>query len=103
MDRRLLAEDLIEPGWVERSDLLRVEVAEPLLQLERAVKGLLDGDLLIQREPDQQRQRALRQEPVGLGIAGEVDRCRCGGHSAILRVPHSGYWTIISRQSRLYI
>ena len=80
MDCRLLAEDLVELGGVERRDLLGVEVPEPLLQLERAVEGLLDGDLLIQREPDQQRQRALCQEPIGFGIAGEVDRCRCGGH-----------------------
>ena len=32
---------------------------------------LLDGDLLVEREADQQRERVLRDEAVGVGVAGE--------------------------------
>ena len=52
---------------VEGCDLRRVELTETLLELERAGEGLLHGDLLIEREADQQRERALGEETVGGG------------------------------------
>ena len=65
---------------VDRRDLARVEAAEPLRQLEGRRERLLHRHLLVEHEPDQQRERALAEEGVGLGVAGEVDRAR--GHGA---------------------
>ena len=63
----------------------RVEVAEPLPQLERAEERRLHGHLLVEREPDQERERVACDERVGLVVAGEVeavghrrDRIACG-------------------------
>ena len=44
-----------------------VERAEPLLQLERAREAVGTGHLLVEREADQERERLLRQQLVGLG------------------------------------
>ena len=52
----------------------RVEVAEPLLQLEWPCEGGLHGHLLVEREADQQRERVAREQRVRLGVAGEVER-----------------------------
>ena len=43
----------------------------PVPQLERPGERLLDGDLLVEREADEQRERILREEAVGVGVAGE--------------------------------
>ena len=41
-------------------------------------------DLLIEREPDQERERVAREERVRVGIAGEVDRVGRGHASIVL-------------------
>ena len=50
-----------------------VERAEPALELERAGEGLLDGHLLVEDEADQERDRLLGEERVGLVVAREVE------------------------------
>ena len=57
VDRRLLAEHLLELARIGLRDLLRVDRPQPLLQPQRALEGLLDGHLLVEREPDQERER----------------------------------------------
>ena len=71
MEGRTLAEDRVEVGRVHRRDPRRIEVAEPALELGRSAECLLDGDLLVEREPDEQGQRILGEEAIGLGVAGE--------------------------------
>ena len=62
MDGRLLAEDLLQLARVGRRDGRCVERAEPAPELERAGEGLLHRHLLVEDEPDQQRERLLGQE-----------------------------------------
>ena len=52
-------------------DRRRVERADPALELERTGERLLDGHLLVEREPDQQRERIGGDEGVGVRVAGE--------------------------------
>ena len=49
---------VVQSRRVRRRDPRGVEVAEPALQLGRAAERLLDGDLLVEREADEQGQRA---------------------------------------------
>ena len=79
---RPLAEGRVEHSRIHGRDARRVEVAEPLLQLERSREGGLHRHLLVEREADQQRQRVSRQQRVRLWIAGEVERGRRGRHEA---------------------
>ena len=37
------------------------------------------GHLLVEREPDQERERVARDQRVRLRVAGEVQRVRSGG------------------------
>ena len=84
----------IEPGkrWIagfsrksgSRSacgDLRRLERPEPLLQPQRPEERLLDRDLLVEREPDQQGKRVVREEPARLLVVGEPERL---GHAPML-------------------
>src|SRR5205085_6447199 len=61
VDGRLLAEDRLEIGLRNGGGLER---AEPLLQPERAEEGLLDGDLLVERESDEEREGIVREQAV---------------------------------------
>ncbi len=61
----------IEPG-----DRLGVQRSEPLLHLQRAREGHGHRHLLVEREADQQRQRLLGEQPVGLVVPGEVEPVR---------------------------
>ena len=79
MDRGLLAEHRLEVGLGERP---RVEGAEPPPELERARERLLHGDLLVEREPDEQRERIGPEQRARLGIVREPERRR---HGAILQ------------------
>ncbi len=63
MDGRLLAERGLDLGRVEARDLER---AEPLLDLQRAQERGLDGHLLVEREPDQEREWIGRDELIRL-------------------------------------
>ena len=77
MERRALAEDGVEGRGIRRRDPGGVQVAEPALELDGAAERLLDGHLLIEREPDQQGERFLDEQAVGVVIAGErqaIDR-----------------------------
>jgi len=70
---------------VGRGDRARVERPQPLLDLQRPAERGLYGHLLVEREPDQQRERLLRDQCVGLVVAGEVEPVGCGhGHVTIL-------------------
>ena len=62
VDRGLLAEHRLELGGRQG---VGVEFAEPLLQRQRAEEGMLHGDLLVEREAHQQRQRVGGDEGVG--------------------------------------
>ena len=79
VDRRRLAERRLERLGIHRRDRARVERADPLLQLERPGERLLDGDLLVDRKPDQERERLGRDQSVGLVRIGEVERL---GHAS---------------------
>ncbi len=61
MQRRALAEDRGELLGIARRDARDVEVAEPRAQLERAGERLLDGDLLVEHEADEERERVARR------------------------------------------
>ena len=76
MERRPLAEDRVEVGRVHRRDPRGIEVAEPALELGRAAERLLDGDLLVEREADEQGERIVGEQAVGVGVAGERERGR---------------------------
>ena len=98
VDRRLLAEDLQEPVRVGARDLAGVEAAQPLLQLQRAEERRRHRHLLVEHEPDQERERLRGDQRVGLGVPGEVQRL---GHGSIL--PLRGMpstWPIRSRRPR---
>ena len=60
----------------------RLERAEPLFQPQRPEERLLHGDLLVEREPDEQRERIFREQLVGRFVHCEVERV---GHGLILR------------------
>jgi hypothetical protein len=71
VQRRPFAECRLERPRVQRRDRDRVERPDPAPQLERAGEGLLDGDLLVEGEPDEQGKRVGGQESVRLRVAGE--------------------------------
>jgi hypothetical protein len=78
VQRRLAAECLVELTGIHPRDVGGVERADSPLQLERAREGLLHGDLLIELEADEKRERFLRQERVGVVVSGEI---QCPGTS----------------------
>ena len=63
MDRRFLSERGLEVSRCERD---RIERPEPFAQPKRPQEGLLHGDLLVEREPDEQRHRVRGDQRVGL-------------------------------------
>jgi hypothetical protein len=77
MQRRRRSERDVERFGIHRRDPLRVEPDDPPAELERARERLLEGHLLIEGEPDQERERVADEEPVGGLVTGEresVDR-----------------------------
>src|SRR5262249_34388182 len=82
MDRRFLAEDLLEPGRIHTCDLGSVEPAETLLELPRAEKRGLRAHLLVEDEADQQRERVVRDQLVRSLVVREVERI---GHAFMHR------------------
>jgi hypothetical protein len=82
VERRLLAEDLVEPSRIQFGDLPCVETAETALQLERAGERLLQRHLL-EDEADEQRER-LDEQAVGL-VVPEMQAV--GGHVAMAESP----------------
>src|SRR3972149_5631275 len=68
MERRPLPEDLAELGRVHGGDPGGVQVADPLPEVRRTREGLLEGDLLIQRETDQEGQGIRGQETIRLRV-----------------------------------
>ena len=58
----------------------RIQVADPALQLERTAEGLLDRDLLVEREPDQHRERIGDEQSIGGVVAGEGKSVGRGCH-----------------------
>ena len=88
VQRRALAEHGGELLGVARRDARDVEVPEARAQLERARERLLDGDLLIEREADEERERVGGDQAVGLVVAGEGQALGSGcGASHVGRVP----------------
>ncbi len=72
MQRRLLAEGLLELVEVELGDRRGVERLDPLGEAQRSLEGQLDRDLLIEEHADQQRERLVGEQPVGRLVAGDV-------------------------------
>jgi Phosphotransferase enzyme family len=70
---RLLAEDTIDLARIGAGDRVRVEGAQPLLDLQRPREGRLDGHLLVERESDQQRHWLLAEQGVGFLVPREVE------------------------------
>ena len=86
MDGRSLAEHALEPVRIGGADFTRVQGPQSLLDLERTAERRLHGDLLIEREADQQRERFLGDERVGLVAVREVQALRGRDrHVSILR------------------
>jgi hypothetical protein len=70
--RGLVAEDCLDLVGAHRRDRLGVErSAEALLQGERAPERPPHGDLLVEQHPDEECERVLDQQPVGLCVAGD--------------------------------
>ena len=59
-------------------------MAQPALQLHGAAERFLDGHLLVQREPDQQRERFLDEEAVGGVIPGERQAVHRARHAPMV-------------------
>ena len=75
VDRRALAEDRLElVGRSIAAMLAASRWPSRCCSFERAGERLLHRHLLVEHEPDQERQRALAEEGVRLGVAREVDR-----------------------------
>ena len=72
MQGRTLAEGPVQLGGIGAGDPGWIEVAQPAAQVDRSRKRLLHGHLLIEREPDQQRQGIAGDQLVGLVGVGEV-------------------------------
>ena len=70
VDGRLLTERGLDLGRIEMRDLQR---PEPLLDFQRAQECGLNRHLLVEREPDQKRQRVGRDELVRLVAVGVVE------------------------------
>ena len=81
------AEDRRERLGVHRGDGRRIQRHRSALELQRAGERLLDGDLLVEREPDQEGERVGRDQGVGVGVAGEREAVGRHGeaHDAIVR------------------
>jgi hypothetical protein len=78
VDHRPGAKDGLEVGGRQRGG---VERAQALPQHQRSGESLLHGDLLVEREADQQRHRIRGDQRVGLVGVGEVEPL---GHGSIL-------------------
>src|SRR5436309_10638695 len=92
MDRRLLAEGGLEPGRVGGGDLAGIERPQPLLQLQRPTERRLHRNLLVEGKAHHERERVLRDQRVGVVVAGEVELVRpCGGRHAE-RLLLRGWW-----------
>ena len=58
---------------VHLGDALGVErLAESSLELQGACERPLQGDLLVENHPDEQSERTLREQRVGLGFLAEM-------------------------------
>ena len=73
-----------EPVGIGPRDRARVEAAQTLLQLQRPEERGRHRHLLVEDEPDQERERLGGDQPVGLRVPGEVQRL---GHDSILPLP----------------
>ena len=85
MQRGLVAEHRFELGRIHRRDRGRRRArstAESLLQQQRRAERPLHRDLLVEQHAEQHRERLLGEQPVGLGIGGEVQRGRASRCSA---------------------
>src|SRR5437588_460309 len=90
VQRRALPEDAIELCWIGGGDPRRVEVAQAVTQLQWPGEGLLDGHLLIEGEPHQQRKWIRRKQSVGFSVSGEMEAVSSGwrggcGHGGTVR------------------
>ena len=74
MDRRLLAAHGDEVVHVHRRDPAGVEVAEAPPQRRRAGERPLHRHLLVEQHADQQRRAVAVEQPVGIGVPGDVQR-----------------------------
>src|ERR1035437_9957887 len=75
-----------------RRELAGVETPEAPGDLERPEEGLLDGDLLVEAETDQQRERVARHQPVRLGVAGPLHFWGCFRRHAESLARRVGPW-----------
>ena len=99
MDRRTLAERVLERLRVHGCDRARVERPDPLLEAERPGERLLHRHLLIDREPDQQRERVTGDQRVRLVRVREVQRLGHGFDSRLSVCASCGSSTMASPSS----
>ena len=74
MQGRRLEKTAAELVGPHRGDGGRVQLAaEAVPQVPGRAEGLLQRDLLVQDHADQEGERVLGEELVGLGVAGEME------------------------------
>jgi hypothetical protein len=90
VEGRTLAEDPVELARVHARDLGSAEKAKAPLELERARERFLHRNLLVENEPDQERERVFGEEGVGLVVAREMEPVRPGrSHEPDSNAPQS--------------
>jgi hypothetical protein len=78
VESRTLAEDAVELPRIHAGDLDSAEKAKAPLELEGARERFLHRNLLVEDEPDEEGERLLGEEGVGLVVAREVEPVRPG-------------------------
>ena len=63
-----------------------IDAAQALLELARPCEGSRNRHLLVEREPDQERERVLREERVGRIVACEIETFGHAGHPRATRI-----------------
>jgi hypothetical protein len=74
----------LELHRVQGGDQARIQAPDPAAQLERAGERCLHGYLLAQNEPQEEGQRTLRQEAIGLVVIREVKALGPSSHHQIV-------------------
>ena len=85
MDRRRHAAERLELVWVRGGDGGRFEGAEAAVDLVPAAERVLHAVLLVEHHPDQQGERVLVEDAVGVRVVRDVE-----GHEGIVPRRASG-------------
>src|SRR5688500_13149492 len=87
VDRRRTLGRSLERTLVNAGVVRRVDAAESIEQHLRSGERLLHGNLLVEREADEQRHRVGGEQPIGVVVSGEVEVVDALDGHAIDRTP----------------